>query len=115
METFEPVKVWRNYQQLVGELSKFRSFRKSIEKSASGAESLQWWESNAERVPEHCNTIQQGGESAQLARAGEGGRAAVVGAHREREGGQKMWVREECRRILKNGARRMLTRGGWAS
>lgn len=50
-ETFEPTEDWKSRQQLEGELSKFRSFKKNIARTASGAESLRWWESNAELFP----------------------------------------------------------------
>lgn len=50
-ETFEPTEDWKNRQQLEGELSKFRSFKKNIARTASSAESLRWWENNAELFP----------------------------------------------------------------
>lgn len=50
-ETFEPTDDWKNRQQLEGELSKFRSYKKNIARTASSAESLRWWESNAELFP----------------------------------------------------------------
>lgn len=50
-ETLEATDDWKNRQQLQGELNKFRSFKKNIAKTASGAESLRWWESNADLFP----------------------------------------------------------------
>lgn len=50
-ETVEPTDDWKSRQQLQGELNKFRSYKKNIARTASGTESLRWWETNADLFP----------------------------------------------------------------
>lgn len=50
-ETFEPTEDWKNRQTLDAELTKFRTYKKNIARTATSAECLAWWETNAELFP----------------------------------------------------------------
>lgn len=50
-QTLEPGDDWKKRQQLLGELTKFRSLRKNVPKNAPAAACLAWWDANASFFP----------------------------------------------------------------